>query len=202
MPALETLDEYLAAHKKTHLIFDFDATLFLLLLPWETWGMSMRETLSKIDASIWDAWHNREINISELQNQYVDTYGDEALQIILEHNERFERELLQGWEPHADLLQTVKNVDTGIKKYVWSSNTREVINLVLKEERLTHLFEGIVSRDDVTLLKPDPEGFYKLWNPEVNKNQYLMVGDSKADRQAAKSAGIDFFYVDFFKQRL
>ena len=197
-----TVYDYIKQHDKTHIIFDFDATLFLLLLPWNKWGETIQGQLLNLNPDIWNQWTQEEISLSEMQNRYIDKHGEAALQIILEHNKRFEEDQLKDVHPHHDLLRAVRELGTAYKKYVWSSNTREIIQRVLADFDIEDAFERVVTRNDVRLLKPNAEGFQLIRDPKVPLERYVLVGDSSSDRGAAKNAGIDFYYVDFFDQRL
>ncbi|MCA9324086.1 HAD-IA family hydrolase [Candidatus Saccharibacteria bacterium] len=191
------LVKYIRKHGKTHVIFDFDATLFLLVMPWSTWQEEIRKHLIEVDASIWDAYERGELNISTVQNEYVKNHGRVVKNFLAEHSAQFEIENMQEYRPNTDLLQALEELND-VKKYVWSSNARPVIELVLKETKLSKKFDKIVSKQDVELIKPEPDGFYAVYDESVDKSKYLMVGDSSYDRDAARAAGIDFYMTDFF----
>lgn len=57
----------------------------------------------------------------------------------------------------------------------------------------------IVARDDVRLLKPNPEGWQHIYGNE-SLGEYLLVGDSANDRGAAGAVGIDYFEIKHFKE--
>lgn len=162
----------------------------------------MRQELIDINPDIWDEWAQDNLSLSEMQNRYVDEHGDQALKIILKHNEQFENEQLRGVKPHHDLLSVVKGLSDECKKHIWSSNTSEVIMKVLQSFGIEEKFERIITRNDVKLLKPDAEGFGLIRDPEIALDRYLLVGDSGSDRGAARGAGIDFYHIDFFDQRI
>ncbi|KKP66779.1 MAG: hypothetical protein UR63_C0027G0013 [Candidatus Roizmanbacteria bacterium GW2011_GWC2_35_12] len=79
--------------------------------------------------------------------------------------------------------------------YVWSNNQRTTLEEILKENNLNNLFKSTVSGTDVKLFKPDPEGFYRLYDTSQNKKDYLMIGDSENDKKAAENSGIDYLYL-------
>jgi HAD superfamily hydrolase (TIGR01549 family) len=191
------LAEYIKTNNKTHVIFDFDATLFLLVLPWANWKEGLKKELIKIDASIWDEYESGSLNIAGLQNKYLKNHGQTVRDFMNNHCESFEMESLEHYEPNTDLLNTLNELDY-VHKYVWSSNAQPVIKLVLDETGLADKFERIVSRQDVDFIKPMPDGFNLIHDKKVDKSKYLMVGDSSHDRGAAEAAGIDFYLTDFF----
>ena len=45
--------------------------------------------------------------------------------------------------------------------------------------------------------KPSPDGIIKLLDKyELEKEDAIFIGDGEGDYQAAREAGIDFFYID------
>ena len=191
------LAEYIKTNNKTHVIFDFDATLFLLILPWVNWKEGLKKELVKVDASIWDEYESGAFSIAELQNKYIQNHGQTIRDFMNNHCESFEMESLERYKPNTDLLNTLNELDH-VHKYVWSSNARPVIQKVLDETGLANKFERIVTRQDVDFIKPMPDGFNLIHDQNVDKSKYLMVGDSSHDRGAAEAAGIDFYLTDFF----
>lgn len=60
----------------------------------------------------------------------------------------------------------------------------------LKEARLTHFFETVITAKDVEKRKPDPEGLLKCLNfMAINPQKAIYIGDTPTDIQAAKAAG-------------
>ncbi len=194
------LQAYINKHHKTHIIFDFDATLLLLKLPWEQWGDTMRAEMRSLDPELWQLWE-RDRDLPGVQNRYVAAFGDKAEQRIIEHNEAFENRL-SGVDLHDELNDIVRRLARQCRLFIWSSNVRSVIDKVLNEQELHTLFEKVITRNDVRMIKPDPEGFSLIRDPAVPNSKYLLVGDSSNDSGAAKSIGIDFYHIDFFNQGL
>jgi HAD superfamily hydrolase (TIGR01549 family) len=192
-----TLTEYIKTHNKTHVIFDFDATLFLLVLPWSNWLEGLKNYLVQVDAEIWDEYERGMLNVATVQNKFIENHGATVKKFIEDHSASFEIEMLEKYEPNTDLLATLNELDH-VKKYIWSSNAKPVITKVLEETGLADKFEMVVSKQDVEFIKPRPDGFYKIYDESVPKSAYLMVGDSSHDRGGAESAGIDFYLTDFF----
>ena len=192
-----TLTEYIKVNNKTHIIFDFDATLFLLVLPWANWKEGLKIELVKIDATIWDEYESGSLNIAGLQNKYLNNHGQTVRDFMNNHSASFEMESLEQYKPNTDLISTLNELNH-VHKFVWSSNALPVIQMVLEETGLVDKFEKIVTRQDVEFIKPSPDGFYKIYDESVPKSAYLMVGDSSHDRGGAEAAGIDFYLTDFF----
>lgn len=88
-----------------------------------------------------------------------------------------------------ELLESLKGKSLGLV----SSNSRAAADIAFKTLGIEHsIFSAIVMRDDVTKLKPDPEGIIKAVFrmrqkcPEMKRFHY--VGDQKNDVIAAKEA--------------
>lgn len=193
-----SLTDYINDHHKTHIIFDFDATLSLLALPWDMWKVEFEKMLGNDNSHTWGEYLNKDITLAEAQNIYLRNGGETARQTLTQFNAQFEKTLLEGVSHNHALLQEVDELPDNLYLYIWSSNSTETLKNVLTDLAVHHKFEKIVSRDDVSLIKPDPAGFDLLYKKDVPKDRYLMVGDSDADRGAAQAAGINFYRIDYF----
>lgn len=77
-----------------------------------------------------------------------------------------------------------------------SSARSSILDTSLHRHQIEHLFDHIVSGQDVRQLKPHPEGIEQaLDRMNANKQSAVMVGDSDKDIQAAKNAGIDSILI-------
>lgn len=81
--------------------------------------------------------------------------------------------------------------------FLWSSNTYEVIEKVLREHGLLKKFKKFMTRSNLKFLKPNIEAFDAIYDPKISKKNYLFIGDSLSDEIAAKNCGIEFFKVEF-----
>lgn len=197
-----SLSSYLKSSPKTHLIFDFDNTLFRLHLPWHRWDERMRKDLIDLDQSIYQTYldsHKDDsafvIGISQLQNDYVKKHGQKALDVITKNNQEFEVNDQTGVTPNQHLVDFILH-NSKYSYSLWSTNTSHAIIPVLDQHGLTPTFNHIITRNEVTFVKPDPQGFVEfIHDSRTPVSQYLMIGDSSADQQAAKNAGIDFYQV-------
>ena len=189
-----SLSDYLKRHQKSHLIFDFDETLIKLIIPWQVEFSvgSIKDDLLALDKSIYESFAKNKISFSELQNEYISRFGAKIKDLIIKNNIHFESTYLKDILANPDLIEFVKR-DTEHVMLIWSSNTKPTVERALKKFNLEGKFSKIITREDVTLIKPYLEGFEKLYDPSVPKNMYLFVGDSKFYRLAAKEADIDFY---------
>lgn len=191
------LADYLRKTKKTHLIFDFDETILKLLLPWDDAFKRIRKELISLDEKTYGDYGSRKISFSLLQNKYVREFGKKILGNFIKNEIGFEREELRGVILNPKLLDFVKN-SSSYEMFIWSSNAKPTIEKLLKQHGIFGKFKKIVSREDVSFLKPEVDGFELLHDVKIPKEKYLFIGDSVNDKLAAEKLGIDFFLVDFF----
>lgn len=193
---MKALADYLSKHKKTNIIFDFDATIFHLLLPWDHVYDPIREQLIKMDPEIFAGFERGEYHDGITREKYFKKYGEAARALIHPQLRKFEVEELRGVRVNEDLVDLIRN-DNDHVMYIWSANTRKPIEDVLKEHGIFNRFKKIVTIDDVLNIKPDTEGFKHLYDNKTALSQFLLVGDSASDEGAAKALGMDFFKVQF-----
>ena len=70
----------------------------------------------------------------------------------------------------------------------------------LKNPKLRYLHDigPIITRDDVSSMKPDPAGLIYILNKfNVSNTEVFFIGDSYIDAEAAKQANIDFLLVNY-----
>lgn len=193
-----TLSEYLETHPKTHLIFDFDETLFWLVLEWDRFFEAMEKELAPIDRKLYDDLATQKRSLSDTLNAYVDGYGTKAKQIITRISEKFEIEHLVRVVPNPELIDFVRASKDKYHMFIWTSNTSSIVEKVLTEHQLTGIFTRIASQLEILMIKPYTDGFHYLSESGVPLERYLMIGNSSADEEAAKASGIDYFHIDYF----
>lgn len=184
------LANYLAKNPKKVLIFDFDETIFTLELPWHIFFDGLVSRLLVLDPNL-----HEERSIVALEHRAVRQHGDKANQIINDWSREFEKQYLRGVTEHLVLTNFIRERHADFSIFIWTSNTREIIEPILKDAELFELIERTVTADDVQLIKPDPEGFSLIYSDKHALSDYLMIGDSTNDSGAAAAAGIDFFEV-------
>jgi phosphoglycolate phosphatase len=94
-------------------------------------------------------------------------------------------------EPFADeALRAMKQL--GFATAVWTNNDRVVADFVLARFDLVRHLDLVVTRDDVTALKPDPDGLRVVRERWPAAPNIVMVGDAWVDGRAAQAGGIPF----------
>jgi len=89
-----------------------------------------------------------------------------------------------------DLLERLRKSNTPLA-LVTSIPDSSVVNAVLERVQVKHWFKTVVTGEDVKRPKPDPEGVQlALQGLSLSQSVVLMVGDSAADIQAGRKAGV------------
>jgi len=192
------LVKYLNQKEKTHIIFDFDYTLFRMVIPWEKWERKIEKDLRLLDQNIINDYKAGKINLSELQNLYVTRFGDSINKKIIAHNSWFETRHAQKFIPNKELLRLIPSLSK-YNNFIWSSNTKYNLHKVLKKYGIYNIFKKIVTRNDVNLVKPYDDGFRLIHDEKTPIYKYLFVGDSGSDKQAAKNLKMDFHLINYFR---
>ena len=188
---MNTFERFLEKNKKTYLIFDFDATLVTLYIDWS----DFRKGLMEIALT-----HGINLPLGpNYYNQAVKQGGIKLRNEFTIFSAQYEADHLKKLIPNEILLEFVRR-NKEYKLFIFSSNTKKTIYPILEELEIKDCFESIIASDDVMFRKPNPEGFSLILDSRISKKEYLMIGDSKADRLAAEAAGIDFFDVADLKE--
>lgn len=104
------------------------------------------------------------------------------------------------YEDALALLQTLKAANK--KLALITTTKREAIDVVLSHHELIPIFDLVITGDEVSAHKPDPEGIlFALKTFGIEKTRAVMLGDSDKDLGAAQNAGIDsiLFYPESHK---
>ncbi len=99
--------------------------------------------------------------------------------------------------PLHELLADIKKA--GHQIAILTGKGRRSLEISLDQLGLHGLFDMLVSGDDVTRPKPDPQGLYIIMKELGAKaNDMLMIGDSDADIEAGLRAKVQTVRVDWF----
>lgn len=85
----------------------------------------------------------------------------------------------------------------GIDLVVVTSSLRDEVDLVFENSSLRTYFKYVITRDDVTQGKPNPEPYEKAWKmfPGVAKDECLIFEDTITGATAGTVAGIPCFAI-------
>ena len=94
-----------------------------------------------------------------------------------------------------DLMQSLKDVN--IKIGCFTNSIRTSTELMLEKTGILKYFDVIITNQDVTKSKPDPEGYLLCMQKlQIDKNNCLIVEDSENGIKAAKASGAHFIKVE------
>lgn len=113
----------------------------------------------------------------------------DALAIPVAHERRAMAEATL--EPFA--IETVSAMrQLGYATALWTNNDRVVADFVLGRFGLDAHLDLVVTRDDVSRLKPDPDGLRVVRDRFPDALHIVVVGDAWVDGAAANAAGVPF----------
>jgi beta-phosphoglucomutase len=107
-----------------------------------------------------------------------------------------EKQYQQEYRPHLELISGLDRLlqqakDNQVKMAIGSAAIRFNIDFVLEGLSIGHYFEGIVSADDVSKSKPDPETYLKCAEIlKVYPWECIVFEDSPKGVEAAANAGM------------
>ena len=104
---------------------------------------------------------------------------------------------------HLDLMSPgvhqLLNELTGLRLAIVSSARRCHLEPILSRVNLLERFETIVTREDVTELKPHPEP-YQTAAQRLGISRALVVEDSEAGLASGRAAGFDVLFIPDYSQ--
>lgn len=84
----------------------------------------------------------------------------------------------------------------GVPTGIVSTKGGDVLEAIFQRMELRHLLALIVGGQDVTKVKPDPEGLnFAMSRLGMGKEEILFCGDTVIDAETARRAGVDFCAV-------
>lgn len=197
---VSTLQRRITSGGYSTIIFDLDETLTYLIFPWGEWTARVTAALPA-DARVGFRRRLADPTESEgaLLNEYIEAYPDFYDQLITITNE-FEARHFGEHHPHDGLVSLLPQLhEAGIRLVLWTSQSHGAAESALAELGLAERFDTIVSRNDVRLAKPNPEGWRLIWDGTSPLAHHLFVGDSNNDERVAAAIGIDYFQINHYK---
>lgn len=182
MDKYQTLDSIITPEIKG-IIVDFDGTMVDLFVNWH----DLKEEFS-------NEYHLRQgLSLEDILLQIKKNHGLSALQKAFLKVERYEMMFPERCVFHATLLQRIRRWhEKGIKLSIFSNNMFKTIDYFLAKEKLTSIFDPIISKERVTRLKPDPEGLQMILSSwRLNQEKVLYVGDSSYDQIVGDACGVN-----------
>lgn len=172
------------------IIFDFDGTV--------------ANTLPICDyafQSVFKEFDGRELTVEEIRTMFgpsetgiikenlwnIDKVN--AIELFYDKYSEKHEELVNVNVEMNRMLESLK--EKQIKIGIVTGKARRSLDISLKALQMDHLFEVIITGDDVNKPKPDPEGIFKALSIlGVENDEAMYIGDSDADIEAGFGANV------------
>ncbi len=177
--------------KAEALIFDLDGTLIDSLgLHWRAWQEAFRAQGAEIDHELFIAYTGKPIE--EIAQLLIDHYGLTVdKDAILQTKRNVVAEHLSEMEEIEPVTHVVRQNYGKKPMAVGTGSDRQRAELMLKNAGIFHMFDAIVSADDVEHFKPAPDTFLlcaKRMNVSPEKCQ--VFEDGEPGLEAARRCGM------------
>ncbi len=132
----------------------------------------------------------------EIDKDLDEELVEKSLQLLLDY---YSKHLCIKTKDYPNVKETLKELrNIGYKMAVITNKPYEFVPTILEKLGLMKYFDLILGADSLPKKKPDPMPLlYACKNFDIKPYEALMVGDSKSDILAAKSADIDVVAVNY-----
>jgi phosphoglycolate phosphatase len=115
-----------------------------------------------------------------------------AIAVIDEVYDKYDADALTRWNLYPDTLMVIEKLrEQGFLMGIISNIGSVSLSAAMDKLGLAGKVEVVISRSDVTELKPHPEGLIKAAEQlKVDPAQSIFIGDSRNDVGAARGAGM------------
>ncbi len=170
--------------KPAAILFDMDGVLVDSL---ESWWKSLNHSLKK--------YNQKELSRAE----FIKKYWGHDLYWNLEKNNldlkvgKFCNVIYHKYTDKVKIYKTTKETLEKLspyKKCVITNTPRDCTDKILENLDIRKYFDFILTSDDVSIAKPDPEIVLKACERfNLNPSEVVLVGDTESDIKAGKKAG-------------
>lgn len=176
------------------LIFDFDGLIIDTETPWYEAYRQVYEEEHDVELPL-ELWGKVIGTTFTDFNPYTYLIENAKTEVDLEQIKKLTRarhtELMKGQSLRPGVEQYVHDAKAaGYKLGLATSSTRQWVDRVMTDFDLLRSFDVIVTADDVTRVKPDPELYIKaMGRLQVKASEVIVFEDSLNGLRAAKAAG-------------
>jgi len=170
--------------KVKNIIFDWDGTLGMTL---HLWLAGYRQALQDQGHTILDSIIARDFFYEHDKGQLK--YPDVDFVKLIEDTRSHVFGHLDNLKLYDNAKETVSALhEQGLKLALVSSSSRQLVENGLALYGLDEYFISIISGDDISKHKPDPEAFNQTFqNIDAKPEETLIIGDAKTDILAGKA---------------
>jgi HAD superfamily hydrolase (TIGR01509 family) len=104
--------------------------------------------------------------------------------------------LLKNIQPIDGVLGTLQKLQGKVQMAIVTSSHHTHFDSIMEKTGMRHFFDFVITGEDVTRYKPDPEPYLKAWQLSgKEKEQCLVLEDSRRGVVAAKAAGLTCYAI-------
>ena len=124
----------------------------------------------------------------------ITTQDEDILEAMHAHKKKAYKKYISLAVPNHTLIDLLSNMHGVYKTAIVTTASKENCYDLLKTFNLTDLFDLILTHDDISASKPDPEGFLKAMNYfEAQPDETVIFEDSEVGLEAAKRSGAHYY---------
>lgn len=184
--------------KNKLMIFDLDGTLFdTKEVNYMAYSQAMKEAGCKelIDYKFYCDFCNGN-SYKVFLPQIIHDLDDKTMKEIHEFKKKAYASYLEYARVNQSLVRLIQACKDEYVVCVVTTASRKNTEDILKRFELMELFDFILTQEDVTHTKPNPEGFLlAMKKAKIGKENTLIFEDSKVGLEAAKQSGADYVQV-------
>ena len=178
-------------------LFDFDGTLVntndVIIASWQHTYKHFRgqeESVEKITACFGEPL------LITMAREFPEVEPEVSADVYRNFQQENAHLLVKIFPGIVDLLKALR--EAGYRMGIVTSRTRESALRYMDMFGITEYFEAMVTCDDTTVHKPNPEPIYLgLEKLGITAQEAIMIGDSPFDIKCANNAGVKSVMVDW-----
>jgi glycosyltransferase involved in cell wall biosynthesis/phosphoglycolate phosphatase-like HAD superfamily hydrolase len=194
MDKYKDLKELINKRSIKGVVFDFDGTIVNLFVNWSElkWQLKNKFLI------------NQDTNLNNILIGINNKYGPSGLEDAYNLIQIYELKDLEKAIVNKNILEIIKEChEKNIKLGVFSSNMKRTVDYLLDKLKIKDLFDIIITKEDVKLYKPEPEGLQLIINRwKINKSDALFVGNDNLDKLCGMNIGVETFTIENIKRPL
>lgn len=135
-----------------------------------------------------------------LRRNVPDEYHEQLNSIVEIFKNHYDRNCTNKSFLYPNVVELLEMLKTNKKKIaIYTFKTRDATNKILLDYDIDQYFDAVVTKDDVTKPKPDPEGIYRIMDilNYHTKEKIIMIGDTQFDVLTGKNANVHTLGVTF-----